>query len=151
MLSKIESKIKEIKNKINPKVMSVAAFFVFGVVTLFMMNSINIYAREKGENTDTNNRNIYEVITSVNNIDVLITKLKITNTSEYNLPVLAKIMAEASRAKDNLSALPVNQSALNNVSKFFTQVISFAEVLIAKEAKLDSKDYENIDIKVAYL
>ena len=94
-----------------------------------MHYSINIYGREKQENTDTNNRNMYEIITSVNNIDVLVTKVKITKTSEYNLPVLSKIMAEASRAKDNLSALPVNQSALNNVSKFFTQVISFTDAI----------------------
>ncbi len=145
MLSKIERAIKEFKKKQNPKVIGVTAFFVFGLVTLIMMNSINIYGREKQENTDTNNRNMYEIITSVNNIDVLVTKLKITKTSEYNLPVLSKIMAEASRAKDNLSALPVNQSTLNNVSKFFTQVISFSEVLIAKEANLDEKDYKNID------
>ncbi len=145
MLGKIEEKIKQFKKKQNPKVIGVAAFFVFGVVTLLMMNSINIYGREKQENTDTNNRNMYEIITSVNNIDVLVTKVKITKTSEYNLPVLSKIMAEASRAKDNLSALPVNQSALNNVSKFFTQVISFSETLIAKEANLDEKDYKNID------
>ena len=137
MLGKIEQKIKEFKKKQNPKVIGVTAFFVFGLVTLLMMNSLNIYGREKQENTDTNNRNMYEIITSVNNIDVLVTKLKITKTSEYNLPVLSKIMAEASRSKDNLSALPVNQSALNNVSKFFTQVISFSEELIAKEANLD--------------
>ena len=145
MLSKIEAKIKEFKKKQDPKIIGVAAFFIFGLVTLLMMNSINIYGREKQENTDTNNRNMYEIITSVNNIDVLVTKVKITKTSEYNLPVLSKIMAEASRAKDNLSALPVNQNALNNVSKFFTQVISFSEVLIAKEANLDEKDYANID------
>ncbi len=145
MLGKIEAKIKEIKKKQNSKAMGVLAFFVFGLVTLIMMNSINIYGREKQENTDTNNRNMYEIITSVNNIDVLVTKIKITKTSEYNLPVLSKIMAEATRAKDNLSALPVNQSALSNVSKFFTQVISYSETLIATEANLSEKDYENID------
>lgn len=145
MLAKIEKKIKEIKKKQNPKVIGVFFFFIFGMTVLFGMNMLNVYAREKSETTDTNNRNMYEIITSVNNIDVLVTKLKITKTNEYNLPVISKIMAEASRAKDNLSALPVNQSALGNVSKFFTQVISYSETLIAKEANLTSEDYKNID------
>lgn len=145
MLKKIEEKITSIKRRANSKVVGVTMFVIFGITLLFGMNMANVYGREKQENTDINNRTIYEIITNVNNIDTLVTKLRITNSSEYNLSLIAKVMAEANSAKDNLSILPVDQNSVKNVSKFLSQVIGFSEMLVSKGGDLTKQDRTNLE------
>jgi len=145
MLKKLEEKITSIKKRANPKVVGVTMFVIFGITLLFGMNMANVYGREKQENTDVNNRTIYEIITNVNNIDTLVTKLRITSEGEYNLSLIAKVMAEANSAKDNLSLLPVNQNSVKNVSKFLSQVIGFSEMLVSNGGNLDDDDRANLE------
>ena len=145
MLKKLEEKITSIKKHANPKVVGVTMFVIFGITLLFGMNMANVYGREKQENTDINNRTIYEIITNVNNIDTLVTKLRITSSSEFNLSLIAKIMAEANAAKDNLSLLPVNQNSMRNVSKFLSQVIGFSEMLVTNGGSLEEDDRTNLE------
>lgn len=145
MLKKLEEKITSIKKRANAKVVGVTMFVIFGITLLFGMNMANVYGREKQKNTDTNNRAIYELITNVNNIDTLVTKLRITNDNRFNLSLIARMMAEANSAKDNLSMLPVNQNSMKNVSKFLSQVVGFSEVLVANEGNLTKEDRENLE------
>lgn len=145
MLEKIEEKITSIKKRLNPKVVGVALFVIFGITLLFGMNMANVYGREKQKNMDANNRAIYELITNVNNIDVLVTKLRITNDYMFNISLISRMMAEANSAKDNLSMLPVNQNSMKNVSKFLSQVIGFSEMLISNGGKLTDKDNNNLE------
>lgn len=145
MLKKLEEKITSIKKRANAKVVGVTMFVIFGITLLFGMNMANVYGREKQKNTDTNNRAIYELITNVNNIDTLVTKLRITNDNRFNLSLSARTMAEANSAKDNLSMLPVNQNSMKNVSKFLSQVVGFSEVLVANEGNLTKEDRENLE------
>lgn len=145
MLKKLEEKITRIKKRLDPKVVGVAMFVIFGITLLFGMNMANVYGREKQKNTDTNNRAIYELITNVNNIDTLVTKLRITNDNNFNLSLIARMMAESNSAKDNLSMLPVNQNSMKNVSKFLSQVIGFSEMLVSNEGNLTKEDRENLE------
>ena len=147
MLAKLEKKISEFKKKQDPRYVAVFMFAVFGAVVLIAMNFANVYGREKQENSDSNNRAMYEIITSVNNIDVLVAKVRITMSNEYNIVTLSEITKEASLAKENLAALPVSQNSMGNVSKFLSQVIGYSETLIkrlAKDEKLTKVDYENL-------
>ena len=145
MLKKLEEKITSFKKRANSKVVGVTMFVIFGVTLLFGMNMANVYGREKQQITDTNNRTIYEIITNVNNIDTLVTKIRITNSSQLNLSIIAKIMAEANAAKDNLAILPVNQNSMQNVSKFLSQIIGFTEMLVANEGNLTVDDRNNLE------
>lgn len=145
MLEKIEKKIKDFKERQDPKKVGVSMFVIFGIVVLLLMNYINVYGREKQESTDANNQTLYEIVTAVNNIDTLVAKVRITTSSEYNLITISRVLAEANSAKESLSRLPVNQNAMRNASKFFSQTIGFSEMLIRKEAVLDEKDYSNLE------
>lgn len=147
MLEKFEKKINEIKEKIDPRYLSVTMFAIFGIVTLIAMNFANVYGREKQTVEDIYNRSMYELITNVNNIDVLVTKIRVTKTNAYNLSSLSDTLAEAMDAKDNLSTLPVSQSILSNTSSYLSQVMGYSQALIKKLANggsIDAEDKENL-------
>lgn len=148
MLEKLEEKITSFKKKQDPRYVGVFMFAIFGLVTLIAMNFANVYGREKQITSDAYNRSMYEVITSVNNIDTLVAKVRITMSQEYNIVTLSEITTEATTAKENLSQLPVNQNAMANVSKFFSQVIGYSQSLtksLANGNTLTDKDHENLD------
>ena len=148
MLAKLEEKISKFKKKQDPRYVGVFMFAIFGIVTLIAMNFANVYGREKQITSDSYNRAMYEVITSVNNIDTLVAKVRITTSNEYNIVTLSEITTEATSAKENLAALPVDQGAMSNVSKFFSQVIGYSQALtksLASGIKLTDKDHKNLD------
>ena len=148
MIEKFEKWVLKIKKKTNPKYFGVFMFALFGAITLIAMNYINVFGREKGKSTDTNNRAMYEIITNVNNIDTLVAKVRITSSEEYNIQTLSNILAEANSAKDNLSILPVPENTIKNASDFLSQVIGYSESLIKKLANdgaLGNKDYINLE------
>ena len=147
MLAKLEKKIVEFKKKQDPRYVGVFMFAVFGLVTLIAMNFANVYGREKQTTSDTYNRAMYEIITSVNNIDTLVAKVRITMSKEYNIVTLSEITTEATTAKENLSELPVNQNAMSNVSKFFSQVIGYSQTLtksLVNGSELTDEDQQNL-------
>lgn len=147
MLAKLEKKITEFKKKQDPRFIGVFMFSIFGLVTLIAMNFANVYGREKQSTTDTYNRAMYEVITSVNNVDTLVAKVRITMSHEYNIVTLSEITTEATTAKENLGQLPVNQGSMGNVSKFFSQVVGYSQTLTKKLAngnELTDEDHKNL-------
>ncbi len=147
MLAKLEKKITEFKKKQDPRFIGVLMFSIFGLVTIIAMNFANVYGREKQSTTDTYNRAMYEVITSVNNVDTLVAKVRITISNEYNIVTLSEITTEATTAKENLGQLPVNQGSMGNVSKFFSQVIGYSQTLTKKLAngnELTDEDHKNL-------
>ncbi len=147
MLAKLEKKITEFKKRQDPRFIGVFMFGIFGFVTLIAMNFANVYGREKQSTTDTYNRAMYEVITSVNNVDTLVAKVRITMSNEYNIVTLSEITTEATKAKENLGQLPVNQGAMGNVSKFFSQVIGYSQALtkkLANKNELTDEDHKNL-------
>lgn len=147
-MEKFEKWIINIKQKLGNKTTSIAMFCIFGIVVLLLMNYINVYGRTKNGINDIYNKTMYEIVTDLNNLDSLVTKLRITTDSEYNIITLSKILSEANRAKNNLSALPINQNSMQSVSKFLSQVIGYSETLISKLGQkdmLDNKEYENLE------
>ena len=148
MLAKLEEKITSFKKKQDPRYVGVFMFAIFGLVTLIAMNFANVYGREKQTTSDAYNRAMYEVITSVNNVDTLVAKVRITTSKEYNIITLSEITTEATTAKENLSQLPVSQNAMGNVSKFFSQVIGYSQALtksLANGKDLTDEDHKNLD------
>ena len=147
MLAKLEEKITEFKKKQDPRYVGVFMFAIFGAVVLIAMNFANVYGREKQTSSDSYSRAMYEVITSVNNVDTLVAKVRITMSKEYNIVTLSEITTEATTAKENLAMLPVNQGAMGNVSKFFSQVIGYSQALtksLANGEELTDEDHKNL-------
>lgn len=144
MLEKFEIKVKEIKEKLGERRIAVISFCIFGITMLFGLQMANVYGRSRQTNSDTNNRTLYNMIGNVKNAEVYIEKLRVTTTKTQQISSFVEILSEVSLAKEHLSALPVNQDSMNNVSKFLTQVIDFSKYGIKKltQEGLGENDYD---------
>lgn len=81
----------------------------------------------------------------VGNIETTLDKAAYANTATQQNGLAAKLMRESSMAKSSLSALPVGDNSLNNVSKFITQVGDFSMSLaqrISTGQKVTSDEYK---------
>ena len=141
MLAKLEEKISKFKKKQDPRYVGVFMFSVFGAIVLIAMNFANVYGREKQSTTDTYNRAMYEVITSVNNVDTLVAKVRITMSHEYNIVTLSEITTEAKseEAPAAEEAAPVAEAAVEEAP--------VVEEAPAEEAKAEEAPAEEAEEK----
>ena len=118
MLEKFEEKISNIKEKINKKYLSVAIFFVFGLVTIFSLEMSKDYKIQKQQVQDEYNKSMYEAVSYINNLEIELAKLQITNTKRITSTTLARIWKQANMAKENFEKLPTEQGALQDSCKY---------------------------------
>lgn len=93
-------------------------------------------------------KNMYDLITAVENIRVNLSKAGITNSREQKIVTFEEIFRNSAEANDKLHSLPIPQQNIENTSKFLSQVGDFCYSLVraSTEGKdLTDKDYANID------
>lgn len=93
-------------------------------------------------------KNMHELITSVENIRVNLSKSAITNSKEQKIVTFEEIFRYSAEASDKLHSLPIPQQNIESTSKFLSQVGDFCYTLVkaSTEGKdLSDKDYNNID------
>jgi spore germination protein len=93
-------------------------------------------------------KNMYELITSVENIRVNLSKVAITNSREQKIVTFEEIFRYSATANDKLHSLPIPQQNIENTSKFLSQVGDFCYSLVRSSTEgkdLTDKDYNNID------
>lgn len=151
MLEKFEKKIDKFKEKINKKILGVIIFMCFGFATIYGAEMTNSYIRQKNQSENLYNRSMYELIEYMKNVEVSLAKLQITTTTSLTSRTLADIWRQSNLAADNLSQLPVNNNALNNTSKYLTQVSDFSYSLLKQTINGDKvTDEQNEQIKQIY-
>lgn len=151
MIEKVEIKINKIKEKINPKVLSVGIFMIFGAISIFAMEMTNNFKRQKQQVQDEYNKSMYEIVGYVNSVETELAKLQITTTPRLTSTTLASIWRQANLAKANLESLPVDQNAMSNASKYLSQLSDFSYSLM-KQTMSDEKitDEQYSQIKTIY-
>ena len=93
-------------------------------------------------------KNMYQLIDSVNNIKVDLSKSAIVGSREQSIVVFQDIFRFASIANDKINSIPVDQEYIEDTSKFLSQVGDFSYSLskVASEGKdLSEEDYKNIE------
>ena len=93
-------------------------------------------------------KNMYELISSVQNIRVNLGKSAIVGSREQSIIAFEEIFRYSTTANDKLHSLPLDQSVVGDTSEFLTQVGDFCYALAksASEGKeLNDKEYEAID------
>lgn len=144
----IEKSIINFKEKCPRKVLGIIYFCIFGAVVLFAMVLLNKFKIQKQATEDNNNRDLYELVGYAKNIEVYIEKARVVTTPKVTISTFCNIVKQASLAKETLSSLPIDQNNMNQISKYFTQVIDYSTVLIEKVStnnKLTDEDYSNLD------
>jgi spore germination protein len=93
-------------------------------------------------------KNMYELISSVQNIRINLGKSAILGSREQSIVAFEEIFRYSATANDRLHSLPLEQSVVGDTSEFLTQVGDFCYTLAksASEGKdLNDKEYELID------
>lgn len=148
MLEKFEGYIKRKKRNINPKILSVGVFFLFGVILVCFMNLGLMYKKNRELLEDEYNRSMYEMVGYVKNVNIQLSKLKVSNGKKVITTTLADIWRQSNLAKENLANLPVNQENMGNTSKYLTQLSDFSYFLVEKVSSgkdISDDEYKNIN------
>lgn len=144
MLEKIEKKINNCKNKFNHRTWGIIAYVAFGIAILYGMQMANMFKRQKQVVQDGYNKAMYELVNYMQNVEVLISKARITTTPIQSSKTYADIWRQSNLAKENLASLPVDQKAMSNTSKFLAQVSDYSYTLMSKTVageKLTDEEY----------
>lgn len=148
MFEKIEESIIKYKNKIDHRVWEMLAYILFAAALLFGMQMTNMFKRQKQLVQDTYNKAMYELVNYMENVDILISKARITTTPVELSKTYADIWRQSNLAKENLASLPVNQEAMANTSKFLAQVSDYSYSLMKQTIsgeKLSEEQYNELE------
>lgn len=93
-------------------------------------------------------KNMYDLLTNVDNIRSDLTKASIVGSREQSIVVFEEIFRYAQNANNCLHSLPVSQSVIDNTSKFLSQIGDFSFSLVKLNSEggtLSDKDYNTIE------
>jgi germination protein YpeB len=93
-------------------------------------------------------KNMYELITAVDNIRLNLGKAAITATREQKIVTFEEIFRHSATANDKLHSLPIAQENINNTSRFIGKVGDFGYSLVRASTEgrdLSEEEYKNID------
>lgn len=147
MLDKLEKKINEIKEKINKKVLAVVIFCIFGFVIITTAELIKNLKVKQQQIEDEYNKSMYEAVSYINNLEIELAKLQLTNTKKLTITTLASIWKQSNLAKENFESLPTEQASLQDACKFLSQVSDFSYSLmknVVAEDKITDEEYVKI-------
>ena len=147
MIEKLEIKINKLKRKIDPRLVKVGVFMLFGALIIFSLEMSNNFKKQKNSVQDEYNKSMYLAVSYINNVEVDLAKLLVTSTPRMNAVTLADIWKQANLAKESLEDIPVSQNALSNASKYLTQVSDFSYSLMKQsisEKEITAEEYESI-------
>lgn len=91
-------------------------------------------------------KNIYDLITSVQNIQSDLGKSAVSSSKESRQLLFQEIYRNSTIANDKLHSLPIPQNVIDGTSKLLSQVGDFCFVLVKNTNEdISEKDYENIN------
>ena len=148
MLEKIEEGINKYKKKFDHRTWGIVAYVMFGIALLYGMQMANMFKRQKQIAQDNYNKSMYELINYVQNVEILISKARITTTPVESSKMYADIWRQSNLAKENLASLPVNQNSMSNTSKFLAQVSDYSYSLMKQTIagdKITDEQYKTLE------
>lgn len=90
-------------------------------------------------------RSFFDLVDNVNNMEVDVSKLMVSNDSTSQQEILASIKQKTSDAENDLSLLPINSNLLDSTTKFMNQLNGYCTSLITyKEGKIEKEDYNTL-------
>ena len=147
MIEKLEEKINKYKKKFDHRTWGIIAYVMFGIALLYGMQMANMFKRQKQVVQDNYNKAMYELINYVQNVEILISKARITTTPVESSKTYADIWRQSNLAKENLASLPVNQNSMSNTSKFLAQVSDYSYSLMKQTIageKITDEQYKTL-------
>lgn len=95
------------------------------------------------------NKELYDLIGNIQNIDSDLSKVEITSSYEQSVLLFSEIWRQAASAADKVNSLPVEHSAISDTSKFLSQLSDFSYALLKIETndeKLSDEEMKNLNV-----
>jgi hypothetical protein len=90
-------------------------------------------------------RSFYELVNNVNNMEVNLSKLMVSNDSTSQQKILSSLKSQTSDAENSLSLLPLDEEVLTQTSDFMNQLNGYCTSLITyKDGTIENEDYETL-------
>ncbi len=123
-------KLLDFKRRLSDRHMYSIVIAVIGAIAILGLYQYKqeMEFRQRVENQY--NRSFYEMVGYVQNVEVMLSKAMIANSPEMGITNLSEVWRQANLAQANLGQMPVSHLALNNASRFLTQVSDFSYSLV---------------------
>ena len=92
-------------------------------------------------------KNMYDLIESVNNVETKLSKVLASNSSSYQKKLLSEVASNSELAQNAVAGLPISQNSLSASVKFINQLGGYSQTLadsLAQGKALTSSDLETI-------
>lgn len=122
--------LKNIKEKVNFKIVSLILIAFFVIVTITLTETLEEYKDQKQLVQNEYNKAMYETVGYIKNVEAELAKLQITTTKSLQITTLADIWKQSNLAKENFESLPLEQSSLDNTSKYLAQLSDYSYFLL---------------------
>lgn len=112
--------------------MVVVFVIMIGLLTVGFVSTTNNLANVTGSLENAYQRNFFELVSDVNDIEVTLSKSIISNDKTQEKKLFYKLYEQCNLAQNNLSRLPLNHNAINQTTKFVNQMGGFSYYLFDK-------------------
>lgn len=132
------------------QVVAVVVVFVIlvGLLTVGFVSTTNNLANVSGSLANVYERNLYELVSDVNDIEVTLSKSLISNDPVQLKKLYYKLYEQCNLGQNNLSRLPINHESITQTTKFVNQMGGFSYYLFDKlnnGEELSDKDYTSLN------
>ncbi len=91
-------------------------------------------------------RSFYDLVNNVNNMEVEVSKLMVSNDSISQQKILSNLKQQTSDAENSLSLLPIDIKVLNEATKFINKLNGYCTSLINyQDGKVGEEEYSTIN------
>ena len=115
------------------------------IMGVYIYTTANILTNTTASLEGIYQRSIYDLTGNVNNMEVEVSKLMVSNDSVSQQRILSNLKQQSSDAENSLSFLPVNNSMLSKTNRFMNQLNGYCSSLITyKDGKIENEDYDSL-------
>ena len=125
--------------------LSIAVF----VLTAMLISSNNALTSANMSLENLYQRSFYELVNNVNDIEVDMSKLMVSNNATSQKKILTSLKQQTTEAQNNLSLLPVDSKTITTTTKFINELNGYCSSLLKYDGEKISND-ENENIKTIY-
>jgi len=118
-----------------------------GLLTVGFVSTTNNLANVSGSLESVYQRNFYELLSDVNDIEVTLSKSLVSNDSVQQQKLFYKLYEQCNLAQNNLSRLPINHTSINQTTRFVNQMGGFSYYLFDKlnnGESISEADYQSL-------
>lgn len=119
-----------------------------GLLTVGFVTTTNNLANVSGSLESAYQRNLFELVSDVNDIEVTLSKSLVSNDDMQLKKLYYKLYEQCNLAQNNLSRLPIDHQSITQTTKFINQMGGFSFYLFDKlnnNQQLTDKDYASLN------